>query len=162
MNSNLDGMTTNDYDDAEYAAPLRNRMIVALTALVGIVISVYTLMFKLGLIGDAFCTSGGCETVQMSPWATQLGIPVPVWGLAGYGAMMIIALMGLQPKYAEARWVSALLLAGATFALIFTGYLSYLEANKIHAWCKWCLGSAANVVIMFLATLIEMKRLRAR
>lgn len=155
-------MNDGDHDELEYEPPFRNRMVVALTAVVGVFISIYTLMFKLGMIGDAFCTSGGCETVQMSPWATQMGIPVPVWGLAGYGAMLVIALMGLQPKFARDRRVAMTLLLGSTFALIFTAYLTHLEANVIHAWCKWCLGSAANVTILFLATLPEIRRLRAR
>ncbi len=143
----------------EDAAPV-NRMVIAFAALIGILISAYTLMFKLGMVGDSFCSTGGCETVQLSPWATQLGIPVPAWGLAGYGAMLIIALMGVQPKFASARWVSIVLILGASFAAVFTAYLTYLEANVIHAWCKWCLGSAANVAIMFAASMPELVSLR--
>lgn len=143
----------------EESAPA-NRMVVALTALIGVLISLYTLMYKLGVIGSLLCGTGGCERVQQSPFATQLGIPVPVWGVAGYGAMLAVALIGLQPAKMHERWVPRVLIAGAAFALIFTLYLSYLEANVIHAWCRWCIASAVNVGVMFLATLPEIRRLR--
>jgi uncharacterized membrane protein len=147
-------------DDLEsFAAPV-NRMVIALTALIGVMISLYTLMFKLGKIGTLACGTGACETVQMSPFATQLGIPVPVWGVVGYGVMVVLALLSLQPRLLVNRTLSMLMIAGASFALVFTIYLSYLEANVIHAWCRWCLASAANVVVMFLAALPEIRRIR--
>jgi uncharacterized membrane protein len=120
-------------------------------------ISVYTLMFKLGKIGTLACGTGACEIVQLSKWATQLGVPVPVWGVVGYGAMLVLALLSLQPRFAVNRTISMLMLGGATFALVFTIYLSYLEGNVIHAWCRWCLASAANVAVMFIATLRERR-----
>jgi uncharacterized membrane protein len=145
----------------EEEAPAVNRMIIAVAALVGVLIAAYTLMFKLGLVGTLACGTGGCETVQTSPWATQFGIPVPVLGLVGYGAMLVLAILGLQ-AFARARWVAALLLAGGVIAFAFSAYLTYLEAYRIHAWCRWCLGSAAAAVIMFLAVLPEVGRLRRR
>jgi uncharacterized membrane protein len=143
----------------EHDGPATSRMVVALMALIGLVISIYTFLFKLGLLGMA-CGTGACETVQLSPWATQLGVPVSAWGLVGYGVMFVATLMGLQPRFQRARWVSIIILGGSTFALLFTLYLSYLEQMKIHAWCRWCLGSAAAVVVMFVAALPELKRLR--
>jgi uncharacterized membrane protein len=40
-----------------------------------------------------------------------------------------------------------MLLAG--WGVVFTAWLNYLEAFVIHAWCEWCLGSAAMVVLLF-------------
>ncbi len=145
----------------ETAAPPVSRMVVATMALLGLLIAVYTLMFKLGLVGTLACGTGGCETVQTSPWATQLGVPVPVWGVIGYGAMLVVAMLSLQ-AFAEAKWVSMMLLAGGTIAFGFSLYLSYLEANVINAWCRWCIGSAVVATIMFLAVLPEIGRLRKR
>jgi uncharacterized membrane protein len=153
-------MMETDSEYEEEARPETSRMVVAVAALIGLLIAIYTLMFKLGLVGSLACGTGGCETVQTSPWATQLGIPVPVWGVAGYGAMLVIALLGLQAK-AHARWVPVLLLLGGTFGLIFSGYLTYLEAYRIGAWCRWCLVSAAVATVMFLAVLPELRRLRS-
>jgi uncharacterized membrane protein len=137
-----------------------SRMAVATLALIGLLIATYTLAYKLGLIGTIVCGTGGCETVQNSPWAVQLGVPVPVLGVAGYGAMLVLALLGLQPSLVRARPVSVLLLVGGIIAFVFTAYLTYLEAYVIHAWCRWCLASAAVSVAMLLAVLPEAARLR--
>jgi uncharacterized membrane protein len=142
----------------EQPAPV-NRMVIAIMALIGLLISVYTLLFKLGVVGTFACGSGACEFVQLSPFATQLGIPVPVWGVAGYGVMLVVAVLGIN-AFINQRWVAVTLLAGGIGGFLFTAYLSYLEAYRIHAWCRWCLGSAAVATIMFLASLPELKRIR--
>ena len=141
------------------AAPPLNRMVIAVAAMVGLLIAIYTLMFKLGLVGSLACGTGGCETVQTSPWATQLGVPVPVWGVVGYGVMLLVAVLGLQ-LFAHARWVAVLLFGGGVFGFAFSAYLTYLEAYTINAWCRWCIASAAVATVLFLAALPELKRMR--
>jgi hypothetical protein len=57
----------------------------------------------------------------------------------------------------------ALVLAGgATIGLLFSAYLTYLEAFVIHAWCRWCIASAVLAVLIFIFTLPEFRRLRSR
>jgi hypothetical protein len=45
----------------------------ALVALIGVFLSLYLTMFKLGYIGTLACGSGSCETVQLSKWGGFLG-----------------------------------------------------------------------------------------
>ena len=116
--------------------------------------------YKFGLLGTILCGTGGCETVQNSPWAVFLGVPVPLLGLGGYGALMVLSMLGLQPRFAEDRRISILLLLGATIGLAFSAYLTYLEAAVIHAWCRWCVVSAILAVIIFLLALPEIANLR--
>jgi uncharacterized membrane protein len=137
-----------------------NRMLLALFALLGVLLAAYMSAYKLGLFGTILCGSGGCETVQNSPWAVFLGVPVPFIGLFGYGAMFVLSLLALQPRFALNRSLAALLLAGATLGLLFTVYLNYLELAVIHAWCRWCIGSAVIMTLIFLAALPELQRLR--
>ena len=139
-----------------------NRMIVALLALVGVLISAYMTAYKFGLIGSIMCGTGGCETVQNSPWAVFLGVPVPLIGLVGYGAMLLAALLGLQPRFEDDRRVPLVLAAGAAAGLAFSAYLSYLEASVIHAWCRWCIVSAILAALLFVFTLPEYRRIRSQ
>ena len=141
------------------ATPL-NRMAIALLALVGLLVSLYLSAYKLGIIGSIMCGTGGCERVQNSPWAEFIGIPVPFIGLVGYGALFALSLLGLQPRFGHDRRLPALLLAGATVGLVFSAYLTYLEAAVIHAWCRWCIVSAVLATLVFLAALPELRRLR--
>jgi uncharacterized membrane protein len=144
----------------EAAPPSPARMAVALLALVGVLISAYMSAYKLGLFGTIVCGTGGCETVQNSPWANFLGVPVPYLGLAGYGALFVLAMIGIQPRFTDDRRIAALLFTGATLGLAFSAYLTYLEAMVIHAWCRWCIVSAILASLIFIAALPELRRMR--
>jgi uncharacterized membrane protein len=142
------------------SATAPNRMFIALLALIGTLLSAYLSAYKLGLFGTILCGTGGCDTVQNSPWAVFLGVPVPFIGFAGYCALLVLSLLGLQPRFSKDRSLAGVLLAGATIGLLFTAYLTYLEAAVIHAWCRWCLGSAAIATLIFIAALPELRRMR--
>lgn len=146
---------------ADSSAPF-NRMAIAVLALVGLFIGAYLTLYKLGIIGSLVCGSGGCETVQTSKWSVLFGVPVPFIGLAGYGGMLVLALVGLQPRFIRNRGVALLIVVGAWAALGFTVYLNGLEAFVIHAWCRWCIGSAVAAALLFIASLAELPRLRGR
>jgi uncharacterized membrane protein len=151
-------MAVDEVIDSTPPAPA-NRMIIAVLSLVGVLISVYLTLHKFGMIGSLVCGTGSCETVQSSKWAVFMGVPVPLVGLVGYLVLLVIALLGLQPERRGGAipWLLFLL---ADIAFTFTLYLTYLEAFVIHAWCRWCLVSAALVTLIWLAALFEIPRLR--
>jgi len=140
---------------------VRHRMTVAVLALVGVLVSTYLLLFKLGVLGSLACGgSGGCERVATSPWAVLYGVPVAAYGVAGYLALMGVALFGLGERWLRrpepTRWLVVLSGIGVLFAL----YLTYLEAAVIHAWCRWCVTSAILITLIFLASLAGLRSLR--
>jgi len=147
--------------EAELRPPV-HRMAIAVFALCGLLIATYMLLYKLRVIGSVACGSGSCETVQASPWAVFLGIPVPAWGVGGYLFILVLAFLGLQPKFSENKTIPALLLGSATFAFGFSVYLSAVEAFLIHAWCRWCIGSAVVATLIFLSALPEISALRRK
>jgi uncharacterized membrane protein len=138
-----------------------NRQVVAAVALIGVFVATYLLLYKLGAFGSLLCGTGGCETVQNSPWAYFLGVPVAAWGLAGYLAILVLALLGTRPALADARWISWGLLLFTGMAVAFSVYLSYLEEFVIHAWCQWCIASAVLSVLAFVASIPEVRRVRS-
>ena len=90
------------------------------------------------------CTTGGCEKVQTSSYASVAGIPVAVLGLAAYAAIAATTL---------SRGVAAAL-AGAVIALsgaAFSGYLLWAQIARIDAICQWCIGN--DIVISVVAVL---------
>ena len=142
------------------AAPPVNRMAIAVLALIGLLMSVYLTLHKFGYIGTLACGTGSCDTVQTSPWAVFMGIPVPVMGVVGYLVLLILAIVGLQSAYAESRKLAFVLFVLADTALVFTIYLTYLEAFVINAWCRWCIGSALIVTLIWIFSLPELLKLR--
>jgi uncharacterized membrane protein len=142
------------------ASSATNRMLITVLALLGLLLAAYLSAYKLGLFGTIVCGAGGCETVQNSPWAVFLGVPVPFIGFVGYGALFVLSLIGVQPAFVASRRLAAVLLAGATAGFLFTAYLTYLEYAVIHAWCRWCIASGAIATLIFLAALPELRRVR--
>lgn len=145
---------------ASTAGPPLNRMIMALAGLIGIIIAVYMSLYKLGVIPAVACGTGACEAVQASRFAVFLGVPVPVWGVLGYGTITGLALWGIRPDRAADRGVAGALLLLCTGAFAFSAYLSWLEQYVIQAWCRWCIGSALVATVLFLAALPEIAILR--
>ncbi len=137
-------------------------MIVATLALAGIFVSLYLLLYKLGIIGELSCSVGSCETVNTSKWATFLGMPVAAWGVAWYIAMFALALVSTTERFADSTAVSLVLLAEAATGLLFSAYLTYLELFKIHAICQWCVVSAIIVTIIFAFTVADFAEKRSQ
>lgn len=144
--------------DGPEGSPAVSRMAIAILSLVGLIISAYLSLYKLGYLGFIQCTTGGCETVQSSAYAFFFGIPVALWGVGAYLALLLLALIGLQPRWMLERWVALALFGAASVGMLFTAYLTYLEAYVIHAWCQWCLVSAALVTLIFLLSIPGLRR----
>lgn len=139
---------------------MKYRMGAALLSLIGVFLAAYLYLYKLGRITGIACGSGSCEVVQSSQWSRLFGQPVAVYGVAGYLATLVLALIALQQPADRRHWSDALLLAGASAGLAFTAWLTFAEAFLIHAWCRWCLGSAAIITLIFACALMGWRALR--
>ena len=136
---------------------MRSRQAIALLALVGFFIALYLWLHALGYGGPLKCGTGACETVQTSPQAVQFGIPVALYGVIGYLALFIVAIIGLRPAaLADRRW-SLLLVGLSTVGFLFTAYLTYLELFVIHAICRWCVGSAVVIAAIWIVSLLSLR-----
>ncbi len=124
-------------------------MIAATLALVGLFVALYLWLWKIGVLGVLACGDGGCETVQLSAYADLFGIPVALYGVVGYLALLSVGLAGVQGPLATRRGPTTALVLLAGVGVAFSGYLTYLEAAVIHAWCRWCVVSAAIVTAIF-------------
>jgi uncharacterized membrane protein len=146
-------------DELEARPPV-TRMAIAVLALIGLMISTYLSMYKLGYLGEIQCTIGGCEKVQTSRFADFLGLPVSVWGVGAYVTLLVLAMLGIQPRWQRERWLALALFAFSAVGVAFSGYLTYLEAFVIHAWCQWCVISAILVTLIFLLSIPGLRQAR--
>ncbi|HXQ27650.1 MAG TPA: vitamin K epoxide reductase family protein [Gemmatimonadales bacterium] len=134
------------------------RQAIALLALAGLFDALYLFLYKLGVVGELQCGTGGCETVQASRYAMFLGLPVALYGVVGYGVLLAVSLAATHPAFAARRTPDLLLAALASLGVLFTLYLSGLEYFVIHAFCRWCLGSAAFMTAIWVLTLPAVRR----
>ncbi|MDH5197532.1 MAG: vitamin K epoxide reductase family protein [Gemmatimonadota bacterium] len=132
---------------------MTHRMVSAALALIGLLVSLYLWLWKIGLLGALACGDGACERVQLSPYAQIAGIPVAFFGVVGYLGILVASLAGLQDRLVHRRWPTDAILVLAGIGVAFSGYLTYLEAAVIHAWCRWCIVSAIIIVVIFGAAI---------
>jgi len=137
-------------------------MLMALIALIGVFLSLYLTLFKLGYIGTLACGSGSCETVQLSRWGDFLGLPVAAWGVGYYAIVLALAFAAVQERYADSPRLTKALVYVTGAGLLFSLWLTYLELFVIHAICRWCLGSAAITLVLFGLALSDRSAERAR
>ena len=137
---------------------MRHRQAIALLALVGLFVALYLWLHALGFGGAIKCgTSGGCETVQTSPWAVFLGLPVAFYGVVGYVVVLVVALVALRPAALAQRPWNVLLAGLATAGVLFTAYLTYLELFVIQAICRWCVASAIIITLIWIVSLLSLR-----
>ncbi len=136
---------------------MRSRQAIALLALVGLFVALYLWLHQIGVGGELKCGTGGCDTVQASPWAHQLGIPVSFYGVAGYAAILAVTIAGLQPSRLERRGPTRVIAALATGGVLFSAWLTYLELFVIHAICRWCVTSAVIMTAIWLVSLVALR-----
>jgi uncharacterized membrane protein len=96
-----------------------------------------------------------CATVLESPWTSVGPIPLPAFGLVFYSMLMALAVSLVLEK-------TSLTVAGKTipvaravqwlglFGLAFAAYLMLIMGVVLHAWCVYCLLSAANCTVLFV------------
>jgi uncharacterized membrane protein len=96
---------------------------------------------------------GDCNTVQQSEYARLFGaVPVGALGLAGYGIMVVLWVLG-QDGRPTADLARRVLVVGALLGTLFSVYLTVLEPFVIGATCLWCLSSAGIMTaLLWLAS----------
>jgi uncharacterized membrane protein len=136
-------------------------MTIAVLSLAGIFLATYLTLYKLGYIETLACGTGSCEVVQASRWAKLLGQPVAMWGVGFYLAMFALSVAGTTERLAESRNVSLGLALMSGWGVLFSGWLTYIEVARLHAICRFCVGSALLVLALFALSALDLRRASA-
>ena len=137
------------------------RMAAALLALLGLLDAVYLALERLTGGTLACPIGGGCKTVQSSAYATLLGVPIVFIGVAGYAALLGLALRSLHAEHVAGLPIAPLLLGLASAGVLFSAYLVYLQVAVIGAICFWCMISALLELGIWAAALVNWRQRRA-
>lgn len=93
---------------------------------------------------------GDCNTVQQSPYARLLGIPVGLLGMACYAALLAAWAIWRTAAEPWAARAAIAFLGMAFLGTAFSAYLTFLEPFVIGATCAWCLTSAIIMTALML------------
>ena len=136
---------------------MKARQATALLALAGAFVALYLTLYKVGVIGTLSCSVGQCETVNTSRYAMMLNVPIAAWGMGSYLVLFALATLAQTPRFVANAALPRVIAALATWNLLFSGYLTYLELFVIHAICIWCVTSACITVAVFLTSLLGVR-----
>lgn len=139
---------------------MTRRMLTALVALVGLFVAGYLALYKAGVIGTLACGAGSCETVQLSRWATLLGLPVALWGVGYYAVVFLLAFASTLDRWADSRGLALTLAMLTGWGVVFSAWLTYLELFVINAICRYCVVSAGLAVVLFALALWDYRASR--
>jgi uncharacterized membrane protein len=130
------------------------RGLIVTFALIGTLVSAYlTWVHYSGSL--ALCIGvGGCEAVQTSRYSTLGPVPVALVGLAGFVAILVVAVAHAR----GAAWSLTPLFALSLAATLYVAYLSYIEVFVLGAVCPWCVAVAVCSVVVFALALREVLR----
>ena len=105
------------------------------------------------------CLGTGCDEVRASQYAFWGGIPTPAFGAVMYGTLVILLL--IEPFVAPQISLTLRRLAFGISAagVIFSLYLTSLEAFAIHAWCAWCVAQQVAIAIILMVLSFEISKL---
>ena len=136
-----------------------SRWAVAALSLAGLALATYLSVEHVTGGAPACVVSGGCGDVTSGEYAVLLGVPVAFIGVAGYGALLLgtLAYLGLDSPPNSLAYA---LLGMALLGEGFTAYFVYTQAFRIHAYCAYCLASAAIMTSAFVMTLYATVRAR--
>ena len=140
-------------------AATASRWAAAALSLVGMALATYLSVEHVTGGAPACGVAGGCTDVTSSRYAVLLGVPVAFIGVAGYGALLLgtLAYLGLDSPPNTLYYG---LLGMAVIGEGLTGYFVYTQAFRIHAYCAYCLASAAIMTAVFAVTIYATVRAR--
>lgn len=129
-------------------APSRGRVILyslaALFCILGLADATY--LSVLALTGETAACGGqvGCSEVLSSSYAKIAGIPVAIFGVAGYFTAFTFATFSAF-DYPRARKFFALTVCGLFVATL---WFLYVQTFVLHSFCRFCLFSAAITFLL--------------
>ena len=135
-------------------------MLIALLSVIAGYSALYLHLYKLGKVGSLSCTGSGCDRAIFSRWGWFLGVDVALIGFIGYSLILTASLVSLQPRFAQSRWASGLLLGLALGGFAFTLRLKYAEFVILRTFCPWCAISAVSITIITVLSWLEWRNVR--
>lgn len=128
------------------------KLLVLIFALTGLFASVYLTWSYTSPSHTMVCLGTGCDAVRASRFAYPFGVPMPVFGLVFYTLLVVLVLAEAHiPQRSAKIWGIITALAGV--GVVFSAWLTYLEAFVLHAWCVWCVVQAISVLLLFLLSI---------
>jgi uncharacterized membrane protein len=139
------------------------RSLIYFAAGLGLLVAIFAAAEVYDAALTAVCSFSGtfsCGTVDRSGLTTTLGIPDWIWGIAGFVAILGLAIVAEQRRD-DVRWAYALL--GLTTAGVgLSMWLLYIEVFRIGAICPVCATAYFFGILAWVGAILLVRRKTAR
>jgi uncharacterized membrane protein len=126
-------------------------------SILGVLDASYLTYIKLAHVAALCRGVGDCESVNSSVYSQMFGIPVAIFGLAAYVAL--VAVLVLEPRLPILQEYGPLAVFGlALTGTLYSAYLTYVELFVIHAVCPYCVASALLITGVLVLAVIRLAR----
>jgi uncharacterized membrane protein len=123
----------------------------------GLAVSIYMTIYKV-TSNNAMCLgSGDCSTVNASRYSEVYGIPVAVFGVLGYLAILVTHYFENSNQFFKQNG-SLIIFGMALTGFLFTLWLVYVEVALLKALCPFCVTSQAAMTVIFLIAVMRLAR----
>ncbi len=124
------------------------RFVIAFLALAGVIVSALALHvhFSNDIQPCDINARWDCGIVNHSRYAVFHGIPVAVFGIAGYTAIGVLTLFRRRK----------MTLLFSVIGLVYALYLSNIEAHRLGVWCLYCVASQTIIALITLLALVTV------
>jgi len=133
-------------------------ILATIVSLVGIADSVYLTVHHYTAEPLPCSIIEGCETVLSSSYATIGDIPLAIFGATAYFVAFSLALLTVYGH----RTLWKLFGIQVAVMAVFSGWLIYVQAAVIGAFCQFCLISAGTTFTLLLIFIISLVKSRKR
>ena len=106
---------------------------------------------------ELICVESGqldCNAVQSSAYSEAFGIPVAALGLGAYVTFFLLLVLDGRIDFMTIYGPTILFML-TLFGVIYSAYLTYIEAFVLEKWCQYCVASAILMVGLFIISAIR-------
>lgn len=123
--------------------------------IIGLAVSIYMTIYKISG-NDGMCLgSGDCSTVNASRFSEVNGIPVAVFGIIGYVAILFVQIFETRNEFFRKNGTLLIFGMGLT-GFLFTLWLVYVEIALLNAICPFCVTSQVAMTIIFIIAVVRL------
>ena len=127
---------------------------IILFGIAGLTVSTYLHFKKKNLSDGMACPmDGSCEDVITSKYSKFLGLDVEILGMLYYTTVIVAYTVFLFTPQVAPSWFVFGVLMSSIIAVMFSLYLTFLQAFTLEMWCTWCLISATFTALILTAAL---------
>ena len=98
-----------------------------------------------------------CDTVSQSPYAVMLHLPLAVWGIIGYGFVLLLLLFASSKSASKTRIWSLIFWTALLFSL-YSVILALISTYFIGSYCIMCIVTyGVNLTLLYVAWIIRRR-----